>query len=1108
VLKPLSRALADGDPVYCVIRGSAVNNDGASNGLTAPNPQAQEEVLRDAYERAGVEPLRVGYVEAHGTGTPLGDPIEARALAAVLCEERPADRPLLLGSVKSNIGHLEGAAGIAGVIKLALALRHREIPPSLHFVNPNPHIPFEELRLRVATAAQPWPASEGPRVGGVSSFGWGGTNCHIVMEESPVGDSLRLGVRPFPLGGGGLEQGGGQEGGGHLGENGLLSAIEPAPLLTSPLLQPPPPRGEGPDASRDPGSSRPSPTAFLFGPQGGQWPGMGCDLLAEPAFRAAVARCDRAFRPLLGWSVLEEIAAGAAGRLAEALDAGEIVEPLLFTVQVALAALWRSRGIEPDVVIGHSLGEMAAAHVAGALSLEDAALVVVEYQRAQRRANEIVLKRGGGEPGGMALVNLSPEALAPRLAPYADRVVIAGYNSPVTTGLSGDPAALDAILAPLKAEGVFASRIAADAAVHSPQMEPALDGLRQALAGIRPRLPRIALFSTVTGAPVDGPLDGDYWCRNLRQPVRFVEALTWLFDRGTRLLVEIDPHPVLAIPVEQTLAAGGNAPAVRNLPSMRRGEPGLAVLKAAEAVLRSEGRAPSSRGDRFELFPLSGRTSEALRDAARLTAARLREPEAAPLADLAYTAALRRSHHEHRLALTARTREELADRLDAFARGEAVAGAAKGRAGRQDRDDRPRLVFAFSGQGPQWAGMGRQLFAEEPVYRAAVERCDDLLRPHLGFSVLERLAAEESALEHTEVAQPVLFALQVGLTELWRSRGVEPDAVVGHSVGEIAAAWAAGVFPLDEAARIVALRGRTMQPAQGRGKMAAVELPEAEAAAALAGYEDRVCVAAVNSPAASVLAGEPAALEAVLDRLRGQGVTCRMLRVEYAFHSPQMEPYDAELERALAGLAPREARIPFASTVLPGLAVGPELDAAYWRGNVRRPVRFADAVEALGQEGFSTFVEIGPHPVLAVAIAQTLESREPTVRASLRRNLDERETTLEAFGGLYTLGHPVDWNGLFLDAGRTVSLGGLPSYPFQRQRYWFEPGEAAAPGLAVQPALSAPAVAATPVFAAEPSSDPGVEQVLAGQIDAFTRLVTLQLDLLRGGAEDFPRDGG
>jgi myxalamid-type polyketide synthase MxaE and MxaD len=392
------------------------------------------------------------------------------------------------------------------------------------------------------------------------------------------------------------------------------------------------------------------------------------------------------------------------------------------------------------------------------------------------------------------------------------------------------------------------------------------------------------------------------------------------------------------------------------------------------------------------------------------------------------------------------------------------------------------------------------------VFRDAIERCDAALRPWLGGSLRERQETEPDALERTELTQPALFALQVGLAEVWRAWGVTPDAVVGHSVGEIAAAWAAGVFPLDEAARIVALRGRTMQPAQGRGKMAAVELPEAEAAAALAGYEDRVCVAAVNSPAASVLAGEPAALEAVLDRLRGQGVTCRMLRVEYAFHSPQMEPYDAELERALAGLAPREARIPFASTVLPGPAAGPELDAAYWRGNVRRPVRFADAVAALGRKGFSTFLEIGPHPVLAVAIAQTLESREPTVLASLRRNLDERETALEAFGTLYALGLPVDWNGLFPEAGRVVSLGGLPAYPFQRQRYWFEP--------AVQPAPAAPetpAFAVVPLAAAE-SSDPGIEQVLAGQIDAFNRLVTLQLDLLhgglRGGAEDIPGEDG
>ncbi|HEY2739490.1 MAG TPA: acyltransferase domain-containing protein, partial [Thermoanaerobaculia bacterium] len=415
------------------------------------------------------------------------------------------------------------------------------------------------------------------------------------------------------------------------------------------------------------------------------------------------------------------------------------------------------------------------------------------------------------------------------------------------------------------------------------------------------------------------------------------------------------------------------------------------------------------------------------------------------IADICHAAAVHRSHHEHRLAVTARSRGEMADLLDAFARGEEIAGASsRRRRFREERSEGGRLVFAFAGQGPQHPEMGRQLLASEPVFRSVMEHCDEIARPALGFSFLERMR-QGKALDHTEVAQPALFAVQAGLASLWRSWGIIPDAVVGHSVGEIAAAWAAGALSLEEGVRVAVARGRAMEPALGRGKMAAVELPEDEVRAVLDASEDiadQVCVAAVNSPAATVLAGEPAALEEIVEQLKARGVTCRILHVEYAFHSQQMEPCDQEVAKALADLRPRATAIPMISTVTGTAIDGTDLGGAYWARNVREPVRFAQAVESLASS--EVFLEIGPHPVLSVAISQTLD--QSTVFASLRRGRDERETLLEALGGLWTLGLPVDWTGVFSDGGKFVRL---PSYPFQRQRYWFE--APAAPDLAIPP---------------------------------------------------------
>ena len=648
VLKRLSDALAEGDRVLAVIRGSAVNQDGRTNVLTAPSGLAQQAVIRQALANGQVAPEQITYVEAHGTGTALGDPIEVEALAEVLGQPRADGRPCFVASVKTNIGHLEAAAGIAGLIKVVLCLQHGVIPPHLHFEELNPHIRLSDTRLVIGGEAHPWPSDEEPRRAGISSFGFGGTNAHAIVEEAPR------------------------------------------------LRQPAPDDAESP---------------------------------------------------------------------------------------------W---------------------------------------------------------------------------------------------------------LLPLSAHGEAALRQTA---------ERYADFLQQAGAG----------------------------------------------------------------------------------PTLR---------------------------------------------------------------DVCYTASVRRAHHDHRLAVVGRSRDEIVQRLHQFLAGDG--GAVRGR---RLPGKRPRVVFAFSGQGPQWWAMGRELLQREPVFRAAVERCDGALRAYTDWSLLAELVAEESGsrLGQTEIAQPAIFALQVGLAALWQSWGIVPDAVLGHSVGEVAAAHVAGVLDLEDALRVVYHRGRLMREATGQGRMAAVELPEAATAATIAPWADRVSVAAVNSPTQTVIAGAPDVVTAALAALHAAGVRTHLLPVPYAFHSPQMEPFRSRLERALAGLAPRPAVIPLISTVTGRAAADGDYDAAYWGRNLRETVRFADALQALTPDASDVFVEISPHPVLAGAIGACLAAAgcEAPVVPSLRRGVGEREVMLASLGQLHVRGCPVAWERLFPDGGACVSL---PLYPWQRERYWLDAPPAAGRGPAANPA--------------------------------------------------------
>nr|ALD82522.1 polyketide synthase [Nannocystis sp. MB1016] len=605
VLKRLPDALRDGDPVLGVIRGSAVNQDGRSNGLTAPNGPSQEAVIRAALAAAGVAPAELDYVECHGTGTSLGDPIEAQALGAVMLGARPTDRPLVIGSVKSNLGHTQAAAGATGIMKVLLALQHESIPRSLHFDSPSPHVPWAELPLTVARAPIAWPKGHVPRRAGVSSFGVSGTNAHVVIEEAPrLADrwvpparselvalsardaaalaeaALRLHAhveaRPeltladvalsLATGRAAMEQrlalvvGSRAE---------LLAALAAAAGGTTP---------EGSARGRTAGRPK---LVFVFPGQGGQWSGMGRQLLSEePVFRARLEECDRAIAAEVGWSVLAELQAPPE---TARLDRIEVVQPVLFAVEVGLAALWRSWGIEPDAVIGHSMGEVAAAYVAGALTLADAARVIC------RRSRLLQSISGAGE---MAVVELPLAAAEAALQGFEDRLSVAASNGPRTTVIAGEAAALAEVLARLTAAQVFCRRVKVDVASHSPQVEPLRGPLRAALEGLSPRTAEVPIRSTVTGAILAGPeLGAEYWIANLREPVRFAAAVAALVAEGHAVFVEMSPHPVLTPAVEEIrAAAGAHGVAVG---SQRREQDERRALLESLAALWVHGCAPA-----------------------------------------------------------------------------------------------------------------------------------------------------------------------------------------------------------------------------------------------------------------------------------------------------------------------------------------------------------------------------------------------------------------------------------------------------------------------------------------------------------------------------------
>ena len=609
LLKRLSKAIEDGDPIQGVILGTSVNQDGHTNGISLPSPEAQSRLVEDACKDAGISPLQIGFVEAHGTGTAVGDPIEAHALAEILCKGRSTALPI--GSVKTNVGHLETAAGVASLLKAMLVLKHRKIPPSLHFNTPNPHIDFEKLKLRVPTTIEDFPETNDERLAGVNSFGFGGANAHVILAEPPVrhvdhGEPWPERAWPVMLSarsedalcGYALKLAAWLTERRHLnGDSPILPDLTytlgarrnhhphrltlVAPSIAE-LIQELDAFAIKRDSVKVGRSFTPRPEsapriAFVMSGQGPQWWGMGRELMQhEPVFRRVIEQCDEAMRGIANFSLLEELNRSEED---SQMQRTEVAQPAIFAMQMALAELWKFWGVHPATVAGHSVSEIAAACVAGLFSLEQGARITAlraQFMEGCARGEGKMLAVGLGEEEAQALIERH------------DRTVsIAAFNGPRSLTLAGPRHSIEAMFAELEPQGVFARMVRVDHPFHHRMMESASEALKNALTDLKPQSETVPLFSTVTGSRLAGEEgDAEHWGRGVRQPVQFAPAINAIADFGVDIWLELGAHPALAHSIQECLAArGGSKPIV--ISSVRREREHESLLEAAMDLHRA-----------------------------------------------------------------------------------------------------------------------------------------------------------------------------------------------------------------------------------------------------------------------------------------------------------------------------------------------------------------------------------------------------------------------------------------------------------------------------------------------------------------------------------------
>ncbi|KID96318.1 polyketide synthase, partial [Metarhizium majus ARSEF 297] len=972
VLKRLSDARRDGDDVHAVLRGTAVMHGGSSAGLTAPSGPGQVALLRNALARAAMQPGDIDYVEAHGTATRLGDPIEATALAEVFGTQRSGSEPLRIGSAKSNLGHTQAAAGVVGLLKVVLSMKHDTLPRTLHVSEPMAAVDWKRANMELVLENRPWlPNNNRLRRAGVSAFGIGGTNAHVIVEESPTPaveetgnialPSLPATYRlPFVLSGQGdaalgaqaeklrlhIESGAGKNSRlsdvayslatcrSHLHRRLVVTAGDKAEILeklasvSAGPTQPQSVNGVG------------SPTvAMLFTGQGSQLPGMGKHLYAVyPVFRDALDEIAAKFtdleRPLLDIMWAESGSEDAA-----LLSRTDFAQPALFALEVSLWKLWQSWGVKPDFVLGHSVGELAAAHAAGVLGLSDACRLVMMrgrlMQAIPRQGKMASVEAGSGE------VSAAIQELGQH-----DKVEIAGYNTPSQTVISGDAEAVEATSVHMRGLGRKTKLLDTSHAFHSFHMNSMLDDLRALAQNIRFSPSKMRIISSMTGRLAEaGELERpEYWVQQARNAVRFSDAFQTLAGQGANVFLELGPSAMLC----------GLGAACRAGPTQ----------------------------------PLS------------------------------------------------------------------VNGVGS-----------PTVAMLFTGQGSQLPGMGKHLYAVYPVFRDALDeiaaKFTDLERPLLDIMWAESGSEDAALLSRTDFAQPALFALEVSLWKLWQSWGVKPDFVLGHSVGELAAAHAAGVLGLSDACRLVMMRGRLMQAIPRQGKMASVEAGSGEVSAAIQelGQHDKVEIAGYNTPSQTVISGDAEAVEATSVHMRGLGRKTKLLDTSHAFHSFHMNSMLDDL-RALAQnirFSPSKMRI--ISSMTGRLAEAGELERPeYWVQQARNAVRFSDAFQTLAGQGANVFLELGPSAMLcglgAACLADPGQVGAALWLPSLKPNVDGPSVIQSSLGELHVRHVPVDWAAYFKPFGCKGVM--LPTYAFQREDFrpankasWFD---VASPGTGVNDA--------------------------------------------------------